>query len=284
MSVAGVRLFYKEHQLDVYLDQITAISFTAIVVVQVLTYLLENVLPFILKNGEEKKKAKERAGKTSREKFLLEICDEADRGGFQLFDDYYDVTLFLSYGTVYSLLWPLAPIVNYINNVIETRTDLTKVVEISRRPVPRKVNNIGMWEKCMGFQMYANVVQLSLVSAFSSRRFDYYLEKIGLTGDLYFETHGYETHVRREVKFVIAAIITAVGFILLLFVRFVVGDQDPATKTKLARDDYQERERNIKLAVNPAVKIKRGIDRGMNGIGGGLNNIFGGGGGKWSLL
>lgn len=272
VSVGGVRLFYKEHQLDVYLDQITAISFTALVVVQVLTYLLENVLPFILKNGAEKTNAKERIGKSSREKYMLELCDEADRGGFGLFDDYYDVTLFLSYGTVYSLLWPLAPIVNYINNVIETRTDLTKVVEISRRPVPRKVNNIGMWEKCMGFQSYANVVQLSLVAAFSSRRFDHYLEKIGLVGDLYFETHGDETHVRREVKLVIAAIVTAVGFIILRFVRCVVGDDDPATKVKLARDDYHERERNIKLAVNPADKIKRGIGEGVSKIFGGFGN------------
>jgi len=265
VEVAGVRLFYKEDQLDVYLDQITAISFTALIVVQTLTYFLENVLPFILKSQADKANAKERIDQSPRARFLLELCDEADRGGFGLFDDWYDLTLFLSYGTVYSLLWPLAPIVNYVNNVVETRTDLTKVIEISRRPVPRKVNNIGMWEKCMGFQCYANVVQIALVAAFSSRRFDYYLEHVGLTDDFYFETHGDETHVRREVKLVISAIVTAGGFVILYMVAAIVGAQDPATRTKLARDDYRERQHNSKLSRNVGDSIYRGIA----GIGGG---------------
>ena len=135
---------------------------------QVLTYGLENILPFVIKNASTKAKAKARTGLSAREKHIQEVCDEAERGGFSLFEDWYDVTLFLSYGTVYSLLFPLAPIVNYINNVIEQRTDLTKVIEISRRPNCRKVNNIGMWESCMTFQSYANVAQIALVGVISS--------------------------------------------------------------------------------------------------------------------
>lgn len=45
----------------------------------------------------------------------------------QLFGDYYDSVLFLGYGVVYSLLWPLAPLVNYANNMVETRADFSKV-------------------------------------------------------------------------------------------------------------------------------------------------------------
>lgn len=182
VSVAGVRLFYKEHQLDVYLEQLTAVCVAAIVTVQLLTYLLENVLPLVLKRSADKKLARQRVGKTARERFLLELLDEAGRASFGMFDDWYDVTLFLSYGVVYSLLWPLAPMVNYVNNMVETRTDLEKILNVHRRPTPRKVNNIGMWEACMTFQSFTNVVQISFVAAFSSRRFDYYFESLGLKG------------------------------------------------------------------------------------------------------
>ena len=35
ITVSGVRLYYKEHQLDTYMDQLAAVCFTAICVVQV---------------------------------------------------------------------------------------------------------------------------------------------------------------------------------------------------------------------------------------------------------
>jgi len=254
ITVSGVRLYYKEHQLDTYMDQLAAVCFTAICVVQVLTYGLENILPFVIKNASTKAKAKARTGLSAREKHIQEVCDEAERGGFSLFEDWYDVTLFLSYGTVYSLLFPLAPIVNYINNVIEQRTDLTKVIEISRRPNCRKVNNIGMWESCMTFQSYANVAQIALVGVISSYRFDYYLEGLGLVGAVYFETNGDETHVSRFVKVVLATMVTAVGFLVIVTVQHIYGSQDRATMIKLARDDYFERVHNMKLKMGTKVK------------------------------
>ena len=254
ISVAGVRLYYKEHQLDAYMDQLAAVCFTAIVVVQVLTYGLENILPFVLKNAETKKKTKERAGLSPHEIHLQKVCDEAERGGFGLFEDWYDVTLFLSYGTVYSLLFPLAPMVNYINNVIEQRTDLSKMIEISRRPDSRKVNNIGMWESCMVFQSYANVLQIALVGVISSYRFDFYLEGLGLVGPVYFETNGDETHVRRFVKLVIVAMAATAGFLVIVTVQRIYGVRDGATTTKLARDDYFERVHTMKLKMGTKVK------------------------------
>lgn len=165
-----------------------------------------------------------------------------------MFGDYYDSVLFLGYGVVYSLLWPLAPLVNYANNMVELRADFTKVVSIFRRPTPRKVATIGMWESCLWFQTFTSVVQLAIVSAFSTRMYDQYMSNAGFPPDeapSLWETHGNETHVRRTIKLICCVAVCAVGFTIILLVRKIVGDEDPRTKLRLARDDYLERKASV---------------------------------------
>jgi len=248
VSIVGVRLFYKPGQLSVYQEQLTSVCVAAIVTVQLLTFLLENVLPFIIKHYSRKGTRKWRASLSPRERFLQAVCEEGEREKFDLFGDYYDSVLFLGYGVVYSLLWPLAPLVNYANNMVELRADLSKVVEILRRPTPRKTATIGMWESCMWFQTFTSVVQLALVSAFSTPLYDDYMRAVGFDPESQpelWETHGDETHVRVYVKLVCSFVVMAVGFGIILTVRQIIGDKDPRTKLRLARDEFLERKASV---------------------------------------
>ena len=49
------------------------------------------------------------------------------------------------YVTVWSIVWPLAPIFVLINNYIELRTDALKICKHVRRPIGDRVESIGMW-------------------------------------------------------------------------------------------------------------------------------------------
>lgn len=84
IKVLGVRLFYKEGQVDVYQDGLVAVCIAAIITVQLLTFVLENVLPFVIQYYEHKGKRPWLATLTTRERFLHAIFDEAEREGFDV--------------------------------------------------------------------------------------------------------------------------------------------------------------------------------------------------------
>lgn len=55
--------------------------------------------------------------------------------------------LVLQYGfvTIFVAAFPLAPFFALLNNVFEMRLDAKKFLRFYRRPVPRRVKNIGVW-------------------------------------------------------------------------------------------------------------------------------------------
>ena len=199
---------------------------------------------------------------------------------------------------MYSLLWPLAPLVNWANNMFETRHDLTKFTQIFRRPVPRKVNDIGMWEKCAWFrarqaltrapcrpattlrltvwanvraaEVFTSVIQISLVAAFGTPLLlDNLMALSGLTPTEYpdlWVSHasndGPEYHVAPSIKLVICTASSLCGFSLILLVRAVEGTDDSTTKLRLARDDFLERREKVREFQNAGEQAwQRGLGR-----------------------
>jgi anoctamin-10 len=49
------------------------------------------------------------------------------------------------YVTVWSIVWPLAPVFAFINNYVELRSDALKLSKHVRRPVGDRVETIGSW-------------------------------------------------------------------------------------------------------------------------------------------
>jgi hypothetical protein len=80
-------------------------------------------------------------------------------------DDYFDVVLFIAYVATYTCIWPIAPIMSWVNNHVELRTDLVKINTAWRRIVPRRARGIGWWQSAIGFSVGSAVV---LVAAFAT--------------------------------------------------------------------------------------------------------------------
>jgi len=59
--------------------------------------------------------------------------------------DYAEIVTQFGYVTVWSIVWPLAPVFALINNYIELRTDALKICKHVRRPVGDRVETIGTW-------------------------------------------------------------------------------------------------------------------------------------------
>jgi len=100
---------------------------------------------------------------------VIQALDELQLPVYSTQDDYYDVVLFIGYIVTYTIQWPLTPVVCYLNNNLELRSDLVKINNAFRRMVPRKQKNIGAWEYCINFSVWAAIPMVVTFATISNR-------------------------------------------------------------------------------------------------------------------
>ncbi|KAM9301576.1 anoctamin-9 [Gastrophryne carolinensis] len=64
---------------------------------------------------------------------------------FSLFDEFLEMVIQYSFTTIFVAAFPLAPLLAFLNNMLEIRLDAIKMTRLQRRLVPRKANDIGIW-------------------------------------------------------------------------------------------------------------------------------------------
>jgi anoctamin-10 len=65
------------------------------------------------------------------------------------------------YVTVWSIVWPLAPVFAMINNYVELRSDALKICKHVRRPIGDRVESIGTWLETLGIISWLGAVTSS---------------------------------------------------------------------------------------------------------------------------
>lgn len=69
------------------------------------------------------------------------------------------------YVTVWSIVWPLAPVFAFLNNYVELRSDALKLSKHVRRPVGDRVETIGSWlETLVGLSAVRQAISNKLIS------------------------------------------------------------------------------------------------------------------------
>ena len=53
------------------------------------------------------------------------------------------------YITLWSAIWPLSPVMGFVNNFFEIRSDAAKICLNTRRPIPARAESIGPWLEVM---------------------------------------------------------------------------------------------------------------------------------------
>uniref|UniRef100_A0A7S0IQ66 Anoctamin transmembrane domain-containing protein n=1 Tax=Calcidiscus leptoporus TaxID=127549 RepID=A0A7S0IQ66_9EUKA len=144
--------------------------------------------------------------------------------------------------------------VNWAVNWLCGRFELQRLLTTCRRPAPRKMATIGMWESAMRFQMHTNVVQVTLVAAFGTLTMDYYAGALGYPKtegpNFVWEVHGEEVHVRVHIKIIVSLAVIFAELILIRLIVLALGDQDSSTILALGRDDYQERKKKARSLLH----------------------------------
>ncbi|KAI9464472.1 DUF590-domain-containing protein [Lactarius psammicola] len=90
------------------------------------------------------------AARDERE-FLERVRREVSLPEYDLFEDYNEMVTQFGYVALWSTIWPLAPVMALLNNIVEFRSDAFKLVTHFRRPLPKRTDTIGPWLDCLSF-------------------------------------------------------------------------------------------------------------------------------------
>ncbi|VDK42122.1 unnamed protein product [Anisakis simplex] len=85
-----------------------------------------------------------------------------------LFDEYLDIVVQFGFVTLFVTAFPLAPLFALINNVLEARLDAYKFVVATRRPIPERAKDPGIWLSIIDTLSKAAVLTNAFVIAFTS--------------------------------------------------------------------------------------------------------------------
>lgn len=92
---------------------------------------------------------------------------------FSLFNEFLEMVVQFSFTTIFVAAFPLAPLLALINNIFEIRLDAIKMVQLERRLVPRKTNDIGVWTQVLEvigvLAVIANGLVIGITSDFIPR-------------------------------------------------------------------------------------------------------------------
>ncbi|KAJ8694723.1 hypothetical protein PTI98_007374 [Pleurotus ostreatus] len=64
---------------------------------------------------------------------------------YDVFQDYSEMVVQFGYVVVWSSIWSLAPVMAFLNNILEQRSDAFKITVHARRPIPQRTQTIGPW-------------------------------------------------------------------------------------------------------------------------------------------
>jgi len=88
------------------------------------------------------------------------------------FDDYNEMAIQFGYLTLFAVAFPAAPLAALINNLVEGRSDLLKLLKGMQRPHPKEAANIGTWLEIIEMVSYLATVTNCAIIVFTSTELD----------------------------------------------------------------------------------------------------------------
>lgn len=163
---ADVHIPTKPH-FRVHPDRLQAQMFALCVTAQVTNTFMETVLPItlrvldrwraqlsgLLRRDQGRRSEPHRvsfANDSVERAFLDRVSAEFALPAYDTFQDYAEMATQFGNITLWSVIWPLAPVMGFLNNWFELRSDALKLCVNVRRAVPQRVERIGPWLDVLG--------------------------------------------------------------------------------------------------------------------------------------
>ncbi|KAJ8323011.1 hypothetical protein O5D80_008520 [Batrachochytrium dendrobatidis] len=198
-----------------------------------------------------------------RDSKLAETSDEQFAGEFS------SKVIQFGYLTMFSAAFPLAPVLAYVNNLVEMRIDIWKFITIYQRPFARRESSIGRWESIMRSVVTIGVLTNALIIAFASSWFQ-------RAFDLFFPAHLFldplqdendpgqaqRTLIKVAVQLAFVLAFEHLVFLVAVFIDYLVPDIPQSVQLGQEAEEYLEQmqsaaheerlEKNAKAAAEAA--------------------------------
>ncbi|KAI9008473.1 calcium-activated chloride channel-domain-containing protein [Hyaloraphidium curvatum] len=177
----------------------------------------------------------ERKGKVVRDD---DVVEDATRGQYisdagrikyeraDLWADYTKIIAQYGYISLFSVAFPLAAPLALFNNLIEIRSDASRLVLICQRPFFRRAKDQGVYDSVLSVISYMSVMFNALIISFSSTAV-----KVS-----YLDRYGPQNALAAQFGFALA--FTGVVLVVSKAAELVIPDVSKETKTAMEREEY----------------------------------------------
>ena len=154
------------------------------VTAQIVNFAMEVAVPYLKRQGfikykqMQSKRAAQRGGarpssaeydNPDEAAFLDRVRKESELDVYDVTDDLREMVLQFGYLSLFSAVWPLAPVSFLINNWIELRADAVKICIEMQRPTPSRRDSIGPWLDSLSFLSWmGSITSAAVVYLFSN--------------------------------------------------------------------------------------------------------------------
>ncbi|OQS00905.1 transmembrane protein [Achlya hypogyna] len=103
------------------------------------------------------------------------IVEESQLELYDAFPDYLKMVIQFGYVVMFSVVWPFCGMAALANNAVHIQNCFHKLCLTRRRPVPRKANSIGQWEKTLYSTLFLGVFAVVGLVCISSGQVEYFV-------------------------------------------------------------------------------------------------------------
>uniref|UniRef100_A0A336M8Y6 Anoctamin n=1 Tax=Culicoides sonorensis TaxID=179676 RepID=A0A336M8Y6_CULSO len=142
---------------------------------QIINAVMENFVPFARKTYNKILVASQKSNKrfSVQTPTLTHTQWEEDNSLLKwesqfIYKEYLELVIQFGFVMLFIVAFPLAPLLALLNNVLEMRLDAKKYLLHFRRPVPRRVKDIGHWNNILQMICRMSVITNAILIAFSS--------------------------------------------------------------------------------------------------------------------
>ncbi|RHY32891.1 hypothetical protein DYB32_002137 [Aphanomyces invadans] len=107
-----------------------------------------------------------------------EVWDECHLDPYDTFDDYTEMLIQFGYVSFFTVAFPLAPLLAFVNNVVSLRVVAFKLCHTTQRPRAYKASGIGIWLPVLHMMSVVAVITNCLHVAFTTTQIEQYLPGI----------------------------------------------------------------------------------------------------------
>jgi hypothetical protein len=105
--------------------------------------------------------------------------EELKRDEHEIFDDYIEMIATFGYITLFASVFSVAASIIFVFILVEARSDLFRMENTCRRPIPFKTHTIGSWNSTIELFCCLSVFSNLIISCFCSDQIDYLFPWLG---------------------------------------------------------------------------------------------------------